>query len=203
MLGGEAQRVGRLASDVGWGGAAQFGVLFDLADLGFDFSQGRHAVIGAVLAFFRQRPLVDGFGAAVVDLEAVTGNEDLRVPSTPFGLQLQAQLAAFGGRGPKPPVAPARSGSEPWMLEASTRLLVNSTRALMPGTGGASRASWTALASGFGGGFGPSPPIAIAAAVTPIAAVTARAQMAINRRVEIRLRADTEASFGEAERDPG
>jgi hypothetical protein len=86
------------------------------------------------------------------------------------------------------------------MLEASTRLLVNWTRALTPGKLGASSASLTALASGFGGGWGPLPPIAIAAAVTPAAASTVIAQIARSRRVEMRRRVDTGASFSVEER---
>ena len=58
------------------------------------------------------------------------------------------------------------------------RWLVKVIRAVTPSTGGAASASWTACASGLGGGVGPDPPAAraIAAALPARIATTAAQQ---------------------------
>ncbi len=92
-------------------------------------------------------------------------------------------------------MAPARIGSLPSRLDASIRSLVKWTEALIPGTLGASSASWTAVASGLAGGFGPPPEVASATAVPPITMTSASAQIERSRRVEMRRRKFKAASW--------
>src|SRR3954469_23825462 len=70
------------------------------------------------------------------------------------------------------------------MPDESIRWFVNFTRAVMPWTSGAVRPSWTAAASGFGGGLGPSSP-ASAIALPPAATAQTLAQSAARRGVEM------------------
>src|SRR3954470_12051822 len=75
-------------------------------------------------------------------------------------------------------------GSEPWMLEESTRWFVKWILAVMPSTAGAVAASWTATASGLAGGIGPSLP-AVAIAVPPPTTPTVPTITATRRRLDM------------------
>src|SRR3954471_2400636 len=75
-------------------------------------------------------------------------------------------------------------GSEPWMLDESTRWFVKRILAVMPSTAGAVAASWTATASGLAGGMGPSLP-AVAIAVPPPTTPTVPTITASRRRLDM------------------
>src|SRR4051794_1168680 len=88
-------------------------------------------------------------------------------------------------------------GSEPWMLDESTRWLVKRILAVMPSTAGAVAASWIATASGLAGGIGPSPP-AVAIAVPPPTTPTVPAINASRRRLDMLRREVTSTTVDRA-----